>query len=185
VELVEIRPMGMRREATLARVRIPLSQLSQFIDPEPYPEHTGGKIVASATAGHTAWFVMEEVPAELITSKGLTNMMRDVTMGTLSTTSKVTMSTMSMMMAPLRGGGGDDSDSIGSTSTGKHIDSSTGKASVGGAMQQQGQQQGQGPPSSAVKLKDNYLSMLSSDHPRPDISAPQLKIRIRIVEERV
>ena len=184
VELVEVRPMGLRREMVLARLRIQLSALSQFITPEPYPAHTGGKIVSSPHAGHSGWFVLEEVAADLTTTKGLTNMLRGATTSTLQTTMNVTSSTLqttmnvtssavNTMMTPLRSGS-EEGDTLGGSSTGK--DSSTSKASATTK-----------PTTTAAvataKAKNSYLSVLSSDQPRENVAAPQLKIRIRIVEE--
>lgn len=166
----------------LARVRIQLSELSQFITPEPYPEKTGGKIVSSPTAGHSGWFVLEEVPPEIYTGKGLTNMLRDVTLGTMNTTMSVTNSvastTVNTLMMPLKMG--EDTDTLGSSSTGKDsIAGSVGKGSAAVATPTS-------VPAStpAGKAKNSYLSILSSDQPRDDVTAPQLKIRIRIVEEK-
>ena len=161
----------------LARVRIQLSELSQFITPEPYPAKTGGKIVSSPTAGHSGWFVLEEVPAEIYTSKGITNMLRDVTVGTLQTTRAVTnsvaSSTANALMMPLKMG--EDTDILGTSSTGKDSTGSTGKGNVAVAAPA---------PGSAGRTKNSYLSILSSDQPREGVTAPQLKIRIRIVEEK-
>jgi hypothetical protein len=166
----------------LARVRIQLSELSQFITPEPYPSKTGGKIVSSPNAGHSGWFVLEEVPPEIYTSKGITNMLRDVTVGTLNTTRSVTSSvassTVNTLMMPMRMG--EDTDTLGTSSTGKESSAgSTGKGSLAAAASA-----GAATPTPAGKAKNSYLSILSSDQPRDDVSAPQLKIRIRIVDEK-
>lgn len=180
MEIVEIRPLGLRREAVLARVCIQLSELSQFITPEPYPAATNGKIVSSPNAGHSGWFVLEEVPAEIYTGKGITNMLRDVTVGTLQTTRTVTTSvantTVNTLMMPMKMM--EDTDTLASSSTGKEstIGGSTGKGSVATAA---------ATATPAGKAKNSYLSILSSDQPRDDVAAPQLKIRIRIVEEKV
>lgn len=161
-------------------MRIQLSELSQFITPEPYPAKTNGKIVASPTAGHSGWFVLEEVAAEIYSAKGLTNMFRDVTVGTINTTKAVTNTTVSALLSPMAYLGEDSLNG----SLGKDSNSSVGKSSShhtasGVAITS---------PSPSVsntpaKARNNYLSMLSSDQPREDIEAPQLKIRIRIVEE--
>lgn len=165
----------------LARVRIQLSELSQFITPEPYPESTGGKIVSSPNAGHAGWFVLEEVPAEIYSARGITNMLRDVTVGTLSTTKAVTTSTVTVLMSPMRMGEGEETaDNLGTGSTGKDSNHSANKSNHAGATTTPGASV----MSTPVKARNNYLSILSSDQPRDDVDAPQLKIRIRIVEEK-
>lgn len=180
----------MRRELVLARLRIPLAELSQFITPEPYPPN--GKIVSNPSAGHVGWYVMEEVQPEMLTSKGLTNMLRDATVGTLQTTMNVTTSTLSAtvnattatanaMMAPLRNS--DDADALGTSSTGKLSNSSTSKATGKPGTPTTGAP-GSATAAPATKAKNNVLSVLSSDQPRENVTAPQLKIRIRIVEEK-
>lgn len=168
----------------LARVRIQLSELSQFITPEPYPASTNGKIVSSPTAGHSGWFVLEEVPAEIYSARGLTNMLRDVTVGTLSTTKAVTNTTVnatvSVLMSPMKLM--EDSDEMGNNS---NSNSSVGKSShhtnpnPAAAMTPTTSVQ-----NTPAKARNNYLSILSSDQPRDDVEGPQLKIRIRIVEEK-
>lgn len=171
-----------RRELILARVRIQLSELSQFITPEPYPAATNGKIVSNPAAGHSGWFVLEEVPAEIYTAKGMTNMLRDVTLGTLSTTKAVTNTTVNAtvtaLMSPMRLGA--DEDALGTSSTGRDSvgksshHTNPGSTTTPGASVQ----------NTPAKARNNYLSILSSDQPREDVEGPQLKIRIRIVEEK-
>ncbi len=170
----------------LARVRIQLSELSQFITPEPYPASTNGKIVSSPTAGHSGWFVLEEVPAEIYSARGLTNMLRDVTVGTLSTTKAVTNTTVnatvSVLMSPMKLM--EDNDEMGNNSSSRHS-SSVGKPS----HHTNPASSSVNTPSTSVqntpaKARNNYLSILSSDQPRDDVEGPQLKIRIRIVEEK-
>lgn len=163
-------------------MRVQLSELSQFITPEPYPAKTGGKIVSSPTAGHSGWFVLEEVPAEIYSGKSITSMLRDVTVGTMNTTRSVTSSvastTVNTLMMPLKMG--EDADTLGTSSTGKESSAgSTGKGSVAAAAAG-----ASATPTPAGKAKNSYLSILSSDQPRDDVTAPQLKIRIRIVEEK-
>ena len=180
------------REMVLARLRIHLSELSQFINPEPYPASTNGRIVANPTAGHSGWYVLEEVAPELYTPKGITNMLRDATVGTLQTTVNVTSSTLqttmnvtnstvNAVMAPLRSG--EDADALGTSTNSKLSGSSTGKSSTSKST-----------PSAAAsaaataapvgKTKNSLLNILSSDQPRENVKAPQMKIRIRIVEEK-
>lgn len=170
----------------LARVRIPLAELSQFINPEPYPEKTGGKIVANPNAGHSGWYVLEEVKPEMLTTRGLTNMLRDATLGTLKTTMDVTNATVQVTanattaaMGAFRGTS-EDGDTLGTSSTSKMSNSSTGKGAPNKAAGNNAN--ASLPP--AGKKKATFLSVLSSDQPRDDIAAPQLKIRIRVVEEK-
>jgi hypothetical protein len=175
----------------LARVRIQLAQLSQFINPEPYPASTNGKIVANPNAGHAGWYVLEEVQPEMYTAKGITNMLRDATVGTLQTTANVTNatlqttmnvtnSTMNAVMGPLRSG--EDADALGTSTNSKLSNSSTGKSSTSKSTPSAAAASAAAAP--AGKTKNSMLNILSSDQPRENVKAPQLKIRIRIVEEK-
>jgi hypothetical protein len=177
----------------LARVRIQLAQLSQFINPEPYPASTNGKIVANPNAGHAGWYVLEEVPPEMYTAKGITNMLRDATVGTLQTTANVTNatlqttmnvtnSTVNAVMAPLRSG--EDADALGTSTNSKLSNSSTGKSSTSKSTPSAAASASSAAAAPAGKTKNSMLNILSSDQPRENVKAPQLKIRIRIVEEK-
>ena len=167
----------------LARLNLQLSELSQFVTPEPYPAKTNGKIMSNPNAGHAAWFVLEEVAPEVYTTRGMSTMLKGATVSTINTTRNVTASAANAtasaantLISPLMQGlsGENEPDALGGSSTGKD---STGKGTPSGAS-------GSGPSSSSARAKNSYLSMLSSDQPRENVAAPQLKIRIRIVEEK-
>jgi hypothetical protein len=182
------------RELVLARLRIPMAELSQFITPEPYPEKTNGKILANPNAGHSGWYVLEEVQPEILTTKGLSNMLRDATLGTLNTTINVTNATVqatahatNAAMSTLRGGS-EHGDALGTSSTGKMSNTSHGKSahSSGKATTSAAATPAAPTPAApaAGKKNKNKHAVLSSDQPRDDVVAPQMRIRIRIVEEK-
>ena len=166
-------------EQVLARVVIQLSELGQLINPEPYDPKAGGKILPSATAGHTGWYAMEEVAADIYTSKGITNLLRDATVNTVQTASNVTSSAVSSTSSAvsstvsslMRMADTGDEDTAMDGNSSSNAATTPGKPSAAAAAVQ------------AARAKNSYISILSSDQPRENLNCPQLRLRVRIIEE--
>lgn len=122
-------------------------------------------------------------------------MLRGATLGTLNTTMSVTTSTLqstmnvtntavNSMIGLGKGSSDDQQDALGTSSTGKLSNASTSKASAAAGGKSGAAATANSTVVPTGKVKNNFLSVLSSDQPRENVDTAQLKVRIRIVEEK-
>lgn len=146
----------------LGHLSVPMSELSQFVNVEGVSSTKNGQILKNRNAGHAGWYVLQDSGADTPNSKGLTGMLRDVTVGTIQTTvnvtSQVTSSTVNTLMMPLRFG--EESESPDSGDKDSPVQKGTTQKTT----------------------KRAQHSAMSTDAPRDDISTPQLHFRLRIIE---
>jgi hypothetical protein len=86
------------REVILARLRIQLDELDEWITPEAPAQraraHSQSRLKRTTPqpqqpSAHVGWYVMEEVPVNLYSSRGIVHSIRGTTSGLLAATAKV------------------------------------------------------------------------------------------------